>query len=112
MQTWDEVFPVLDQIEQEQGRGPAHQVGGNPGPVQGPVELEVAYGHLSREAWTRSAGRTRPSVRPATTGSCSLSSTPTTEPDSCGAPWDEHDHRAAAGPRQRPGLSGLTRAAS
>ena len=54
---WDQVFAVADQIRQEQQPAPAHQVGGNPDPVQGPVELEVAYGLLSRGgqdelAWT------------------------------------------------------------
>lgn len=54
---WDQVFAVADQIRQEQQASPAHQVGGNPDPVQGPVDLEVAYGQLSRGgqdklAWT------------------------------------------------------------
>lgn len=41
---WDQVFGVLDQIRQEQQAGPAHQVGGHPDPVQGPVESEAGAG--------------------------------------------------------------------
>lgn len=44
----DELYAVVDAIRQEQQAPPAHQVGGHPDPVQGPVELEVAYGQLSR----------------------------------------------------------------
>lgn len=43
---WDELLDVLDAVRQE-AAGPLHQVGGHPDPVQGPVELEVAYGVLS-----------------------------------------------------------------
>ena len=54
---WDQVFTAAEQIRQEQQAPPAHQIGGNPDPVQGPVELEAAYGELSRGgrdkiAWT------------------------------------------------------------
>ena len=54
---WDQVFTAAEQIRQEQQASPAHQIGGNPDPVQGPVELEAAYGQLSRGgrdkiAWT------------------------------------------------------------
>ena len=50
------MFAVADQIGQERP-GPAHQVGGNPWPVQGPVGVVVAYGQLSLAgaeeiAWT------------------------------------------------------------
>lgn len=58
---WDEVFAVIDQIRQEQQTPPAHQLGGNPDPVQGPVELEVAYGELS-DAGLRKIGWTDPTV--------------------------------------------------
>jgi hypothetical protein len=45
---WDHLYAVIDEIQQEQQAPPAHQLGGHPDPVQGPVELEVAYGQLSR----------------------------------------------------------------
>lgn len=45
---WDQVFATIGQVRQEQRATPAHQVGGNPTPVQGPVEYEVAYGLLSK----------------------------------------------------------------
>lgn len=53
---WDGLFDALDGVRQHHP-GPVHQVGGNPDPVQGPVELEVSYGHVSRggaveTAWT------------------------------------------------------------
>lgn len=64
MPGWDEVFTVLDQIEQGRGRGPAHQVGGNPSPVQGPVELEVAYGLVSKGSQDK-VGWSDPAVREA-----------------------------------------------
>ncbi len=59
---WDQVFTVIDQIRQGQQEIPAHQVGGNPDPVQGPIEREVAYGQVSRSgqdkiAWTDPAVR-------------------------------------------------------
>ena len=43
---WDELFTALDDVRQSHP-GPVHQVGGNPDPVQGPVEVEVAFGRLS-----------------------------------------------------------------
>lgn len=43
---WDALLDVLDAVRQE-AVGPLHQVGGHPDPVQGPVEMEVAYGVLS-----------------------------------------------------------------
>jgi len=59
---WDQIWAELDQLRLEQDGSPAHQVGGNPDPVQGPVELEVAYGQLSsggqdKIAWTDPAVR-------------------------------------------------------
>jgi hypothetical protein len=42
---WDALFAALDEVRQ-QHPGPAHQVGGHPDPVQGPVEAEMAYGRL------------------------------------------------------------------
>lgn len=44
----DRVFAITEEIELERSAAPAHQVGGNPNPVQGPVEYEVAYGLASR----------------------------------------------------------------
>jgi hypothetical protein len=43
---WDALFEALDAVRQATP-GPLHQVGGNPDPVQGPVEIEIAYGLLS-----------------------------------------------------------------
>lgn len=43
---WSGVFETLDAVRQATP-GPLHQVGGHPDPVQGPVELEIAYGQLT-----------------------------------------------------------------
>lgn len=43
---WKALFPALDDLRR-QHPGPAHQVGGHPDPVQGPVDMEVSYGRLS-----------------------------------------------------------------
>lgn len=43
---WDSLLDELDAVRQEVV-GPLHQIGGHPDPVQGPVEMEVAYGLLS-----------------------------------------------------------------
>ncbi|MGV7904178.1 hypothetical protein PJN93_30675, partial [Mycobacterium kansasii] len=45
-QGWSGVFETLDAVRQA-NPGPLHQVGGHPDPVQGPVEVEIAYGQLS-----------------------------------------------------------------
>jgi len=64
---WDQVFTAAEQIRQEQQASPAHQIGGNPDPVQGPVELEAAYGQLSRGGRDKIAW-TDPRVRSAADG--------------------------------------------
>ncbi len=43
---WGGLFEELDAVRQATP-GPVHQVGGHPDPVQGPVEIEIAYGQLS-----------------------------------------------------------------
>jgi uncharacterized protein YwqG len=43
---WDALFETLDAVRQERP-APLHQVGGHPDPVQGPVEIEIAYGFQS-----------------------------------------------------------------
>lgn len=43
---WRGLFEELDAVRQVTP-GPVHQVGGHPDPVQGPVEIEIAYGQLS-----------------------------------------------------------------
>lgn len=45
-QGWSGVFETLDAVRQA-NPGPLHQLGGHPDPVQGPVEVEIAYGQLS-----------------------------------------------------------------
>ncbi|TGB42267.1 YwqG family protein [Mycolicibacterium peregrinum] len=43
---WSGVFETLDAVRQATP-GPLHQIGGHPDPVQGPVEVEIAYGQLT-----------------------------------------------------------------
>lgn len=43
---WSGLFETLDAVRQA-SPGPLHQIGGHPDPVQGPVEVETAYGQLT-----------------------------------------------------------------
>jgi len=45
---WDAVYGAAAEVTEHLQPGPAHQLGGNPLPVQGPVEVEIAYGQVSR----------------------------------------------------------------